>query len=291
MSRRIDFAIALGLLGAGLVPIAVGVFLGRPTVSIAGLLLLGATLPVSFKLVRYPSTRQVPLGDLVGTFRRDRRGPLSTGGMLVCFSGIDGSGKTTQAELLVEEFEKQGVDAGHVWARWRPSVSYLLMGVLYVTLGWRRKDYSKSAVLRRIWGYFLLADQMLFFARYIYPKLRRGGVVCVDRYVVDQLVEMRYDGLFNERAARLIEAMLPTPDVTFVMDVPPDVALDRKDDTQEMLDRLGIDEDARSYLSERRRLFLEVAEASDADVVDTTRSLEETQEEIRERAVSSYFEF
>lgn len=297
MSRRRDAAIGLGLLAVPIAVIggAIGVgALGREVLAVllavAGLVGLAAVGPISYKLLRYPSTRRLSLGDLVAITRREAGvGPVGTGGTLVCFSGIDGSGKTTQAERIVAEFEEAGVDATHVWARWRPFFSYPIMGVLYVTLGWRRKDYHRSALLRRIWGYFLLVDHLIFFARYIYPHLRSGRVVCIDRYVLDQCVELHYDGLYRERSAALIESWLPTPDVTFLMDVPAAVADERKDDTGEMLDRLHIDADPIDYLRERRELFHKCA-GDRTRVIDTTRPIDQTHETISEAVWRAYLE-
>lgn len=292
MSRTRDLGIAIGLLAVAVSLVLAGTVFSSPFVWVLGVIAVVGVLPVSYKLVRYLPTRKASLGGVMHTLRGTRGSRFSgSRGMLVCFTGIDGSGKTTQAERVVAEFEDLGVPAMHVWARWRPFFSYPFMGVLYVVLGWRRKDYHKSSILKRIWGYLLLIDHSLFFLRYIYPGLLRGRVVCIDRYVVDQLVEMRYDGLYNERAARLLIRLLPTPSETFMMDVPAEEAVSRKDDTQEMLDRLHIDTDARSYLEERRALFHEVTDDLDVTLIDTTRPIEETHAEVADRVFESYFEF
>ncbi|QSG08228.1 Thymidylate kinase [Halapricum desulfuricans] len=164
------------------------------------------------------------------------------------------------------------------------------MGVLYVMLGWRRKDYHKSKLIQRLWGYFLLVDHIVFFFRYIYPSLRKGEVVVIDRYILDQLVEMEYDGLYWDRSAALIESWLPTPDATFLMDVPAEVAEERKQDTEEMLDRLRIDEEPIEYLRTRRELFHRFA-SEDVTVIDTTRPIEQTHEKITDEIWQAYIEF
>lgn len=289
MSRRTDYAIGLGLLGGPVSLFLLGLaYTPLHVVGAIGFLLVA---PVSYKLVRYPSTRRNSLGEVVAAARKEAgAGPVGTGGALICFSGIDGSGKTTQAEAIVEELEQSGVESTHVWARWRPFLSYPFMGVLFVTRGWRRKDYRKSDLVKRVWGYFLIADHLLFFLRFIYPHLRRGRVVCVDRYILDQLVEMRYDGLYRERFDDLLRRWLPTPDATFLMDVPADVANDRKRDTGEMLDRLEVDADPLEYLRERRAYFREFATLEDA-VMDTTRPMSETHGEVTELVWGAYLEF
>ena len=37
--------------------------------------------------------------------------------MIVVFSGTDGSGKSTQIKILINEFRKQGFRAKYIWAR------------------------------------------------------------------------------------------------------------------------------------------------------------------------------
>lgn len=303
MSRTTDATIGVGLLVAGSLPLAVALaaivwfrapVVGAPVWIAAGTLggiWLALVGPAGYKLVRYRSTRTVSLGKLVLELRRGEFGPAG-GGMLVCFSGIDGSGKTTQAEHLIRAFEEVDMPAVHVWARWRPFVSYPLMGVLYVLLGWRRKDYHKSRMLRAVWGYVVLIDQVLFFIRHLLPPLVKGKVVVVDRYRLDQLVELEYDELYSPRAATLLCRVLPTAERTFLLDVPVETALKRKDDTQEMLDRLHILEDAETYLRRRRELYLKHVERfDDATVVDTTQPIEETHEETKESTFGAYFGF
>lgn len=289
MSRHRDYYIAIGLLVPGVLLLFVGPVM--PFAFVIGVIWLVLVAPISYKLIRYKSPRKNSLGEIIAANRKDAgTGPLGTGGMLVCFSGIDGSGKTTEAEAIVEEFRDSDVDATHVWARWRPFLSYPFMGVLFVTRGWRRKDYHKSSTIKRIWGYVLIADHLLFFARRIYPHLLRGRVVCIDRYVLDQLVEMKYDGLYRERPAQMLRRLLPTPDVTFLMDVPASVAAERKDDTEEMLDRLKMDVEPIEYLQTRRKYFQEFATES-VTTVDTTRPRAETHEEISGLVWTAYLDF
>jgi len=303
MDRSPDAVLGFGLLTVGLTPLgtvlAVAVWSRPPVLGshlwvVLGTLAVGWSVlvcPAGYKLLRYPSTRTVSLGRLVAEFRRRRLGPMRSG-MLVCFSGIDGSGKTTQAQRLVEEFEARDIPAVHVWARWRPFVSYPVMGILYVLFRWRRKDYHRSRLLTAVWGYLVLLDQLLFFARHLLVPLLRGKIVFVDRYLLDQFVEFDYDGLYNRRVVRLFLRFLPSPDRTFLMDVPVETALERKDDTQEMLDRLRIDADERTYLETRRELYQSHArELEGVTIVNTSRQIAETHQEIRDSTFDAYFRF
>lgn len=288
MNRNQELMVALVLLAVGLAPALAGVVAGSIPIVVLGVFVAVPVVPSAYRLLRYPSLRTVEPGEIGKRVRRSGGLPLG-GGMLVAFSGIDGSGKTTQADELVDALEARGFSTVRVWARWRPILSYPLMGVLYVTRGWRRKDYDKSPTMKRIWAYFVLVDQVIFALWNIWPHLLRGRVVCVDRYLVDHVVELKFDGLYNPSVIGLFDTLLPIPDETFIFDVPVEDAIERKDDTGEMLDRLGIETSVESYLRRRRSLLLETADELNATVVDTTRSIDETHEELREQVLEAYF--
>jgi len=288
MDRQKEILISVLLFAIGVVPLGIGAYIWSLPAIFIGITLAVAVLPSAYRLLRFPSLRQVSAGDVAKNVRQPHLLPLA-GGMLVAFSGIDGSGKTTQADRLVESLKEQGVPAVRVWARWRPIVSYPFMGFLYMTRGWRRKDYAKISIIKRIWAYLVLIDQCVFALWNIWPHLLRGRVVCIDRYLVDQVVELKFDGLYNPNCARLFSILLPMPDETFVLDVPVTEAIERKDDTGEMLDRLGIDIDVKSYLNRRRSILLETATELEATVIDTTHPISETHAKIREKTLRRYF--
>lgn len=288
MNRNQERIVGVILLLVGLGPALVGVATGSISMVLVGSVIGAVVIPSAYRLLRYPSLRTIQPGEVGQRIRRSDRPPLG-GGMLVAFSGIDGAGKTTQADKLVDSLESRGVPTVRVWARWRPILSYPLMGVLYVIWGWQRKDYSNSSVMKRIWTYVVLVDQIIFAVWKIWPHLLRGRVVCVDRYLVDHIVELKFDGLYNRRGANLFDKLLPVPTDTFILDVPVEEAINRKDDTEQMLDRLGIEAGVESYLEQRRSLLLETADEWDATVVDTTQSVDRTHEEVRGQVLKAYF--
>lgn len=290
MDRRKEALVGIALLALAVLPLSTALLAGVSLLLLLGFVWAAIVAPVAYKLLRYPSLRSLSPGTLARRLRRARSGvPFVGGGMLVSFSGIDGSGKSTQAALICDELREFDVDATKVWARWEPRVSYPLMGFLFVLFRWRRKDYRTSPTMRRVWPYFVLADQLVFAALNIYPALLRGRVVCVDRYLIDQFVELSYDGMYTERVGRLFRKALPEPDVAITLDVSVETALERKDDTAEMLERLHIEEDAETYLTRRRELLHEHSTAAGAIRFDTEVPAEETYEQIRDVVFDHYF--
>jgi len=59
--------------------------------------------------------------------------------ILICFTGIDGSGKTTLAKMLVEGMKKEGIKSKYVYNRSKPFVTKPIMDVGKILL-FRGKD-------------------------------------------------------------------------------------------------------------------------------------------------------
>jgi dTMP kinase len=197
---------------------------------------------------------------------------------LVCISGIDGAGKTTQAQALAQALREKGVPARYVWNRFEPWLVALPWKVIRATLLRRQPGYAGYSrakrgllgmpFLSRLFLYSLLVDCWLQTqVKVRLPLLRKQTVVC-DRYVFDTLVDVAVDlGYSWPRARALLRSFLrfvPRPHVTFILDLPEAEALPRKQDTPSL-----------EYLMERRQLFLELAGEVGATVLDGRERPEE----------------
>src|SRR5437899_12830041 len=67
----------------------------------------------------------------------------SSRGLLIAFSGVDGSGKSTQVKLLQERFRGLHRNTKRVWCRWRPITSLPLLTILR-RLGYAEVDPTSS---------------------------------------------------------------------------------------------------------------------------------------------------
>jgi len=63
--------------------------------------------------------------------------------MIIYISGIDGCGKTTQANHLLEKLQDKGIDVEYQWLRWEPSLVNVLK-FLKRLLGKSEKLTNKS---------------------------------------------------------------------------------------------------------------------------------------------------
>jgi dTMP kinase len=153
-----------------------------------------------------------------GTLARPAAIPLQHGeypGSLIVVEGVDGSGKSTQLQLLREWLIEQGAD------------------VLFTE--WNSSSLTAKAVRRgkrRLWlGHlsFVLLHVTDFTHRYeniILPALREGKLVLADRYVFTAFAR---DVARNaDRASvRRLYSFATQPDLALYFHVPLDVAMNR----------------------------------------------------------------
>jgi hypothetical protein len=118
----------------------------------------------------------------------------------IYITGCDGTGKTTQVRLLLEQFKRQGVIAKQVWLRF----PFLFSLPLLAYARWRRLsrfeqsrgarhgywNFQSSCVLRRLLPWTLLVDATIAGLIKIYLPLWRGETVVCERFVLDILVDM-----------------------------------------------------------------------------------------------------
>ncbi len=152
--------------------------------------------------------------------------------MFVTFEGIDGSGKTTQVELLRQELERRGRE---VVATREPGGTALGEGI---------RDLVLHGVDVTPWAEACLyaAARAELVAELIRPALDRGADVICDRYVDSSLAyQGRVRGLGLDRVLELNLAAVSglLPDKTFVLAVDPTVASGRAAGKPDRIEREG----------------------------------------------------
>jgi dTMP kinase len=163
-------------------------------------------------------------------------------GLFISFEGIEGSGKTTQIQLLTDYFEAQQ----------RPVLKLREPGGTQLGEQLRSTILTQTDRLDPLTETFIfLASRVELLRQKILPFLQQpGAVVLVDRYVDSTLV---YQALAQGRELAQIwglhqfEPLNLLPHVTFFLDISVDISLQRQD----------IRGQEKDYFESRQRTFQE----------------------------------
>ncbi|MCD6403411.1 MAG: dTMP kinase [Candidatus Aenigmarchaeota archaeon] len=137
-------------------------------------------------------------------------------GLFIVIEGPDGSGQTTQAELLAKWFERRGYKVKVTKEPTNSIIGGIIRSVLQNEL---KIDLRTLALL-------FAADRSHHVEKVIKPLLRKGVVVISDRYALSTIVYESLDGLDVEWLKQ-INSMFPVPDVTIILDVPGKICVER----------------------------------------------------------------
>lgn len=203
-------------------------------------------------------------------------GAPSRRGLLITFEGGEGSGKSTQMELLADWLRGAGHEV--VTAR-EPGTTATGEAVREFLLQTAPGDLAPEAELA-----LFLAARAQLAAEVIRPAVEAGGVVLVDRYGDSSIAYQGYGrGLdpgwiveLNRWATRGLE-----PDLTVLIDVPVDSAAERRGDRDpDRLERLDP-----AFHERVRRGYREIAgnQRHRFCVIEGRQSIPTIQETIRER--------
>ncbi len=201
-------------------------------------------------------------------------------GRLLVFEGLDGSGKSTQAALLGKWLQARGYRV--FFTEWNSSE------LVSKTI---RRGKKKNLLTATTFSLLHATDFADRFERRILPPLRAGYLVVSDRYAYTAFARDAARGCAPEWV-RSIYAFAPQPDRVFYFRVPVQVTLKRKIASRQKINYyeagmdLGLSDDLyESYERFQTRLKQEYERLAETDrftIVDSTRSVEEIQSEIRE---------
>lgn len=181
---------------------------------------------------------------------------------LICFIGIDGSGKTTQAKALCESLARAGIKTRYVWTRFEPKLIKPLVAVAkglffrgkdvfrdYADYVKTKRNLSKNTILLTSYQYLLLFDYFFQIFLRVRLPLMQGKVIVCDRYIYDTIADLAadydYSGEEIQKALQSYLRLFPKPDLVFLLDLPEELAYQRKGDVPSM-----------DYLAQRRKIYL-----------------------------------
>ena len=197
-------------------------------------------------------------------------------GTFVSFEGGDGSGKSTQLNLLADWLRTRGHE---VVVTREPGGTPLGTKLRNIVLDAHNADVISPRAEALIYA----ADRADHVERVIRPALERGAVVITDRYVDSSLA---YQGAGRALSAREVELLSHwatqglTPDVTILMDLDPLEAARRRKTPADRLELESVDFHRRVR---NRYLELATAEPQRFIVINALEPIEQIAERIRGR--------
>jgi len=161
--------------------------------------------------------------------------------ILISFSGLDGSGKSTQILNLREFLHRRGLttsllafwDDVVVFSRYREGFVHKVygsekgIGAPGRPVNRRDKNVRKWYLSIARHGLYLL--DALHLVRVI-AKARRSAsdVIIIDRYIYDELANLPLANALTRGFVRIVVAFVPRPSVAYILDADPEAARARK---------------------------------------------------------------
>ncbi len=177
-------------------------------------------------------------------------------GLFITLEGGEGSGKTTQGEMLNRYLQ----DLGHpvVWTK-EPGGTDIGQALRKVVMSNRHGDMVPETELL-----IYLADRTQHVKSKIIPAIAEGKIVISDRYHDSSVAYQHFargvpmdtlDFLFQRLAGGLV------PDITFVLDISPETAMKRieKRSISDPGSLSKFEEEARSFHRKVRQGFLDIS--------------------------------
>lgn len=120
--------------------------------------------------------------------------------IFICVMGIDGSGKTTHVNLILEHLREKGVKCQYKWLRFHHLLSLPLLAFCRVagytrlsTLGNFQScsyhEFYKSKFVSVVYPWILFFDTYLFTTVKVYIPMYFGISIVCDRFVYDTLID------------------------------------------------------------------------------------------------------
>jgi thymidylate kinase len=160
---------------------------------------------------------------------------------LVSFSGIDGAGKSTQIEALCQRFKGQGLQVRQIrfWddiaqlTRIREESGHKLFGgdkgVGSPEKPINRRDKNVSSWFMTGVRLFIYSLDALSVRKAVKMALRSNDdLVIFDRYIYDELANLKLHNPATRMYVRLIMKLVPRPDISYILDADPVKARARK---------------------------------------------------------------
>ncbi len=184
--------------------------------------------------------------------------------MLINLEGIDGCGKSTQSQFLMDKFKENNQE------------TILLKEPTNGKYGkklWEMLSGKISATTEQILELFVM-DRKEHVEQKIRPALDEGKVVLMDRYYYSTMAYQAAAGIDVDRIRKDNE-FAPKPDIVLIFDLPADLAMKRVigHSVADVFEKEG-------HLEKVRKAYLNLENDPLVRIIDATRTPEEIFDEV-----------
>lgn len=179
-------------------------------------------------------------------------------GYFIVLEGLDGSGKTTVAQAIVNMLKDKDIDSIYTYEPYESIFTEIL----------KKAGESMGAIIETL---LMAADRYHHINEVIEPKLKEGKVVVSDRYYYSSIA---YQGARGADIAwiRAVNKFALNPDVAIYLDIDPGKGLARKVNTATRVKYLQKD---LNTLKKVRSIYLDLVRNGELLMVDATKPLDE----------------
>jgi dTMP kinase len=197
--------------------------------------------------------------------------------MFITFEGVDASGKSTQAKLLVERLRRE---KGNVLLLREPGGTPISEKIRSILLDRSHPDLTQTTELL-----LFSAARAQLVREVIQPALAAGTIVVCDRFYDSTTAYQGYGRGLNLEHVRLINSLATggrAPDITVIVQISVEEIVRRKHSTGTAADRMELS--GREFYERVQDGYRAIAEAEPERCVllDGTRSIEELHQTIWE---------
>lgn len=196
--------------------------------------------------------------------------------MFICITGIDGVGKTTHVNLILEHLREKGIKCEYKWLRFHHLFSLPLLAFCRVagytrlsTLGISQKcsyhEFYKSRFISAFYPWILFFDTFLFTTVKVYIPMFFGTSIVCDRFVYDTLIDMsiatKDHEISKKPVGKLFIKLIPKNAHFVMLNLEKSIIFSRR---PELKDDLTFDERYALYESLSSRFNIHVEENCDS---------------------------
>ena len=214
-----------------------------------------------------------------------------TQGKIIVFSGLDGSGKSTQIGLLEKYFKQNNIPYLYLWTRggYTSGIEGIKNFFRRISGGKalppsgnnasRQKHISKPFV-QKIWLTIAILDLIRIYGSKIKKLQKKGVHLICDRYLLDTQVDFRLNfpsrNVENWWLWKKLEKITPKPDLALFLTIPVEESIRRSDIKGEPF------RDSRDTLIKREKQYGSLVNPSDWLLLDGLKPADFIHDQIME---------